>query len=168
MSFLDRISILLVVLVPALVHAQSALDVPSDGDKLSGIGIIHGWKCEAQGDITIRFNDGGSIPATYGFPRADTAPVCGDYGNNAFFSYFNWAILGDGKHTAKVYDNGVLFVESTFEVTTTGEEFLTGASGTCRISDFPGPRETTTFEWNQATQHLEMTGVEDTPTFSPE
>jgi len=89
--------------------------------------------------------------------------ACGDDGNNAFFSFFNWAILGDGKHTAKAYDNGVVFAESTFEVTTAGEEFLIGASGECQISDFPSPGETTTFEWNQATQHLEMTNVEDTP-----
>lgn len=163
MSFLYRIWIVSLVLIPALVHAQFALDVPSNGDKLSGIGVIHGWKCEARGNITIRFNDGDAIPTTYGFPRGDTAAACGDDGNNAFFSFFNWAILGDGKHTAKAYDNSVLFAESTFEVTTTGEEFLVGASGECQISEFPSPGETTTFEWNQATQHLEMTNVEETP-----
>ena len=137
MSFLHRIWIVSLALVPALVHAQSALDVPSNGDKLSGIGVIHGWKCEAQGNITIRFDDGDPIPTMYGFSRGDTATACGDDGNNAFFSYFNWAILGDGKHTAKAYDNGVLFAESTFAVTTTGEEFLIGAGGECQISDFP-------------------------------
>ena len=161
MFFLHRIWIISVALVPALVHAQSALDVPSNGAKLSGIGVIHGWKCEARGNITIRFNDRDPIPTTYGFPRGDTATACGNDGNNGFVSYFNWAILGDGKHTARAYDDGVLFAESTFEVTTTGEEFLIGARGECRISDFPGPKETTTFEWNQATQHLEMTSVED-------
>ena len=29
----------------SLAYAAS-LDVPSNGDTLSGIGIIHGWKCE--------------------------------------------------------------------------------------------------------------------------
>ena len=38
MSFLRYICTTLVVLVPALVHAQSSLDVPSDGAKLSGVG----------------------------------------------------------------------------------------------------------------------------------
>ena len=163
MSFLYCIWIISVALVPALVHAQAALDVPSNGDKLSGIGVIHGWKCEARGNITIRFNDGDPIPTTYGFPRRDTAAACGDDGNNGFVSYFNWAILGDGKHTARAYDDGVSFAESTFEVTTTGEEFLVGASGECWISDFPSPGEITTFEWNQATQHLEMTSVKGSP-----
>ena len=67
MSSLHCIWIVSLVLIPALVHAQSALDVPGNGNRLSGIGVIHGWKCEARGNITIRFNDGDSIPTTYGF-----------------------------------------------------------------------------------------------------
>ena len=86
----------LVLLAPTLTHAQSALDIPGNGDTLSGIGVISGWKCEAQGDITVSLDGGDPIPATYGFPRGDTAPVCGDDGHNGFFSFFNWAILGDG------------------------------------------------------------------------
>ena len=40
-------------------------------------------------------------------------------------------------------------------MTTFGTAFLTGASGECRVPDFPMPGETTAFKWNQATQHLE-------------
>ena len=148
-----------VLLAPSLVHAAS-FDVPSNGDKLSGIGIIHGWKCEAEGDITVRFNDGDPIPATYGFPRIDTSPECGDDdGNNGFYTFFNWAILGDGEHTAVAYDNGVEFARSTFTVTTTGEEFLAEASARVEVEDFPSPGETTVLEWNQSTQHFEIVEI---------
>ncbi len=170
MSFLHCISTTLIVLVPALVHAQSALGVPSDGTKLSGVGVISGWKCDAEGDITVEFNDGALIaegipnpvPMLYGSQRPDTQEVCGDT-DNGFVAIWNWGELGDGPHTAKAYDNGVLFAEARLTVTTTGEAFLKGASGTCRLSGFPSPGETTTFEWNQSTQHMEMTDVEDTP-----
>ncbi|MCE2484121.1 MAG: serine hydrolase [Desulfurellaceae bacterium] len=150
----------LVLLSPALTHAQSALDIPGNGDTLSGIGVISGWKCEAQGDITISLDAGVPIPATYGFPRGDTASVCGDDGHNGFFSFFNWAILGDGAHTAVAYDNGVEFARSTFTVVTTGEEFVVGARARVRVPDFPSPGEITWFAWNQSTQHLEMAAVQ--------
>ena len=116
MSFLLRLCLGLIVLVPSLVHAQltGVLEIPGNGTTLSGIGVISGWKCEAEGDITIRLNAGESIPATYGLPRADTSGVCDNDGNNGFFSYTNWGNLGDGEHTAVAYDNGVKFAESTF------------------------------------------------------
>ena len=150
----------LVLLSPALTRAQSALDIPSNGDTLSGIGVISGWKCQAQGNITISLDAGDPIPATYGFSRGDTASECGDDGHNGFFSFFNWAILGDGAHTAVAYDNGVEFARSTFTVVTAGEEFLLGAGGECTIPNFPAPGETAQFAWNQSTQHLEMAAVQ--------
>ena len=149
----------LVLLPPALTHAQSALDIPSNGDTLSGIGVISGWKCEAQGDITISLDAGAPIPATYGFPRDDTSSECGDDGHNGFFSFFNWAILGDGEHTAVAYDNGAEFARSTFTVVTTGEEFVVGARARASVRDFPRTGETATFAWNQSTQHLELVSV---------
>ena len=146
----------IVLLAPSLTQA-AVLDIPGDGDKLSGIGVISGWKCEAVGDITIRFNDGDPIPATYGFPRDDTSATCGDDdGNNGFYSFFNWALLGDGQHTAVAYDNGKQFASSTFEVTTLGEEFVQNANARLRVPNFPSPGEEAWFEWNQATQHLEL------------
>ena len=54
MSFLLRLCLGLVILAPALAHARSLLSIfRVQGDKLSGIGLISGWKCEADGDITI-------------------------------------------------------------------------------------------------------------------
>ena len=160
MSALLSFCLGLVLLAPSLTHAQSALDIPGNRDTLSGIGVISGWKCAAQGNITISLDAGDPIPAAYGFPRGDTTPVCGDDGNNGFFSFFNWAILGDGTHTAVAYDNGVEFARNTFAVVTTGEEFLTGASGECTIPNFPAPGETTQFAWTEATQHLEMVSMQ--------
>ena len=41
------------------------------------------------------------IPMTYGASRPDTSAACGnDDGNNGFYALYNWAILGDGEHTA--------------------------------------------------------------------
>ena len=163
MSFLLRLCLGLIVLVPSLAHAQltGVLEIPGNGVTVSGIGVISGWKCEAEGDITIRLNDGESIPATYGLPRTDTSGVCDNDGNNGFFSYTNWGNLGDGEHTVVVYDNGEEFGRSAFSVTTFGTAFLTGASGECRVPDFPYTGETTLFEWNQATQHFELVELVD-------
>ena len=155
---LVRLCMTFCVLAPSLAYAQltGVLEIPGNGVTLSGIGVISGWKCEAEGDITISLNAGESIPATYGLPRADTSGVCSDDGNNGFFSYTNWGNLGDGEHTAVVYDKGVEFGRSTFTVATLGEAFVRGASGECTISNFPSTGETATFTWNQATQHLEL------------
>ena len=148
-----------VVLASSLAYAAS-LDVPSNGDTLSGIGIIHGWKCEAEGAITIRFDAGGSIPATYGFPRGDTSQTCGgDDGNNGFYAFFNWAILGDGAHTVVAYDDGVKFASATFTVVTTGEEFLDNAPGTAYASNWPSAGENARLVWNESTQHFELAEV---------
>ncbi len=162
MSFLLRFCLGLMVLVPSLAYAQptSSLEIPGNGATVSGVGMISGWKCEAEGDITIRLNGGDPLPATYGLLRADTSGGCGNDGNNGFFSYMNWGILGDGTHTAVAYDAGEEFARSTFKVVTFGGEFLTGASGECHVPDFPHAGTTTTFKWNQAAQHLEADSLE--------
>ncbi len=154
----------LMLLTPALAHA-GVLENPSPGLLYSGIGVISGWKCEAQGPLTVRFDGGAPVPLAYLNERADTAGSCGDT-NNGFVSIFNWAILVDGVHTAVAYDNGVEFARSTFAVATLGEEFVTGAVGECRVQNFPSLGETTTLEWNQATQHFEVVG-EDLPDADP-
>ena len=136
---------------------QGVLENPRNGSFYSGIGVISGWKCNANGPLTVRFNDGDAIPLAYHNERGDTAGVCGDT-NNGFVAIMNWANLGDGSHTAVVYDNGVEFARSTFAVATTGEPYVTGAEGECRVPDFPAPGETMSFAWNEATQHLEMSG----------
>ena len=74
MSFLLRLCLGLTVLVPSLAHAQltGVLEIPGNGVTVSGIGVISGWKCEAEGDLTIVFNDDGKhIPLLYGTERTD-------------------------------------------------------------------------------------------------
>ena len=96
--------------------------------------------------------------------RVFTRGVCGDT-NNGLVAIWNWAELGDGTHTAGVYDNGVEFDRSTFEVATLGETFVRGARGECTVQNFPSPGETTALEWNQNTQHFEVVGedISDLP-----
>ena len=160
MSVLLPLSFSLVLLVPTLVHAAT-LGNPGHGSFYSGIGVISGWKCEAEGDLTIVFNnDGQHIPLLYGAERTDVRAngqcLENAHDNVGFVSIMNWAELGDGTHTAVVYDNGVEFARSTFTVATTGEPFVRGAEGECHVPDFPAPGETMRFVWNQHTQHLEM------------
>lgn len=140
MSVLLRLCFGLLILAPSLVHAAT-LENPRNGSFYSGLGVISGWKCEANGPLTVRFNDGDAIPLAYLNERGDTATACGDT-NNGFVAIMNWAILGDGTHTAVAYDNGEEFARSTFTVATTGEPYVTGAVGECRVPDFPAPGET--------------------------
>ena len=147
----------LVVLLPSLAHAAT-LGIPGKGAKLSGVGVISGWKCEAEGDLTVVFNDDGKhIPLLYGTERTDVreAGACGE-ANVGFVAIWNWGNLGDGEHTAVAYDNGVEFDRSTFTVTTTGVDFLEGASKELTVEDFPYPGDTIVLEWNQSTQHFEI------------
>ena len=146
-----------------LLHAAT-LDVPFPNTVLSGIGVIHGWKCTA-GQLTVRFNDGPPLPLPYGAQRTDVqrARQCAHgQANVGFASIMNWSELGDGTHTAVVYDDGVEFARSTFHVRTLGHPFHTGA-GTCRVNDFPAFNQQAQFLWNPSTQHMELLGVTDMP-----
>ncbi len=168
MSFLLRLCLGLIVLVPSLAHAAT-LGNPGNGGFYSGIGVISGWKCQANGEITVEFlNDAGErivinegrtsnpVPMLYGSERPDVlkAGAC-DSDDVGFVAIWNWGNLGDGEHTAVAYDNGVKFAESTFEVVTFGTDFLEEAMTQVSVPDFPHAGETTTFQWNQETQHLE-------------
>ena len=161
MSFWLRLCLGLVVLAPSLAVAQAQkiegrLEIPSDGDTLSGIGVISGWKCEAEGGITVRVDDENPLPTLYGLSREDTEETCGDT-DNGFVTYFNWGLLGDGTYTVAVLDNGVKFDSSTVKVATFGEEFVEDADpGPFTILDFPSLGEKADFVWNTSTQHLEL------------
>ena len=149
------IGIITAFLLTASVVNAATLDVPAPNTTLSGIGVIHGWKCHANGELTIRFDGGSPLPLAYGNDRADTASGCGDT-NNGFVSIMNWGNLSDGEHTAVVYDNGVEFDRSVFTVRRFRDGFVTGASTTVYVQDFPHQGENAAFAWNQATQHLEL------------
>ena len=140
MSILLRLCFSLVLLTPALVHAAT-LENPANGSFYSGIGVISGWKCTANGPLTVRFNDGDPLPLAYGNERADVrnAGACRS-AQVGFVSIMNWAELGDGTHTAVVYDNGVEFAQATFTVGTTGEEFVEDVTVSIEVPDFPCAR----------------------------
>ena len=168
MSFLLRLCLGLILLIPSLVHA-AVLENPGTGLSYSGVGVISGWKCEAEGALSVVFNeDGTHLPLLYGSERTDVrnAGACRDV-NVGFVALWNWAELGEGSHTAVVYDNGQEFARSTFTVATLGEAFVVGASGECTIPNFPSTGETATFAWNQNTQHLELVPDEIPSGFAP-
>ena len=148
------LGVLLGVLLPTVTLAAT-LDVPSPGDRLSGLGVIHGWKCNPQ-QITVSIDGSDPIPALAPYPRADTGGACGNAGWNGFFTIVNWGIFGDGAHTITASDNGVPFATHTFTVTTLGEEFVTGVEKRATIADFPAPGQSVELEWNQSTQHFEL------------
>ena len=152
-----RITAALVAVCLTSVAQAATLEVPTSNTTVSGIGVISGWKCSA-GRLTVRFNGGPPIPLAYPNERSDTRSVCGDT-NNGFVSIMNWGNLGDGRHTAVVYDNGREFARSTFRVVTTGEAFLRDAVGQCVVPDFPAPNENARFTWSTSTQHLELAEV---------
>ena len=163
-----RFCLVFVLLVPSLASAAT-LGVPGEDTTLSGVGVISGWKCEAAGDLTVRFFADGSpvsvagidtFPLLYGSARPDVRDTgaCPD-ADVGFVTIWNWGNLDDGAYTAIVYDDGVEFARSTFRVVTTGEAFRTDLEGECTIPHFPDPGDTARFVWNTGTQHLEMVSV---------
>ena len=78
-----------------------------------------------------------------------------------FVTIWNWSNLGDGYHTAVVYDDGVEFDRSRFHVVTTGEAPLAYAAAECIATDFPLPGDQSRFIWNNATQHMELADIRE-------
>jgi hypothetical protein len=140
---------------PALGPPAGVLENPAQGGFVSGISTISGWVCNASRvDVQI---DGVPAQAAYGTSRADTIPECGDE-DNGFGILFNWNLLANGLHTLVVFADGVEFARATFTVTSLGQEFLTGASGTCQIPDFAG--HNVTLQWQENLQNFSIVGVQ--------
>ena len=135
------------------------LENPQPGAFVSGIGTISGWVCDAN-TIEIEFDNDPTNrwQAGYGTSRVDTYGVCGD-ANNGFGLLYNWNNLGDGIHTVRALADGVEFASSTVAVTTFGEEFLRGASGTFTVSDFPQPGVSVDLLWQQSQQNFTISRV---------
>ena len=132
------------------------LENPGAGSFQSGIGVLSGWVCDAEG-IEIEIGNFTPQVAAYGTGRLDTADVCGDT-DNGFGLLFNWNLLEDGEHEVVALVDGVELGRATVTVTTLGQEFLRGVTGTCEVADFPTVGETVTLEWQQTSQNFVIAG----------
>lgn len=129
------------------------LEVPGNGSYQSGIGFIAGWVCDGQ-KVEIVIDDALYLPpVARNIARGDTEEQCGDR-NNGFILHWNWNLMGDGEHTAKLVVDDITLVENTFTVTTLGDEFIRDLSHEITIPNFPSPGEETTLSWQESIQNF--------------
>ena len=155
----------------------------------SGLGVISGWVCEAEGvTVEIEKEDGTvvELAAAYGTERADTLDVCGDT-DNGFGVLFNWNLLDDGDHAIRVLVNGVALgtrvvpgvgvvpavvdgIEighAPVTVTTLGAEYVLGLQGSFLVADFPRPGEQVRVVWQESQQNFVLAPAELGAALSP-
>lgn len=139
------------------VFAEGRLETPADGSGISGKALFSGWHCDA-GSIEIELPSGTLLPAATGTIRGDLNTRCGK-SDVGFGLLFNMAELGEGEQTVTAYADGVEFATSTFTVTklSTGN-YLSGASKTIEVADFPTAGNTVTLAWEQTLQNFVITG----------
>ena len=148
---------------PASAQVRGVLENPGHRSFRSGASIISGWVCEAE---TVEVQIGLSrYPMIYGTDRADTAyaldgtEICGD-ADNGFITLFNYNILGDGTHTARLLVDGNPYGKpAEFKVTTFGQEFMRGALGSAVAHDFPRLGAETLLIWDQNSQNFQVQEV---------
>jgi len=144
---------------PPSLWARGALENPQPASFQSGIGVISGWVCSAS-KIEVVIDEAATLGVAYGTDREDTMGECGDT-NNGFGLLLNWNLLGNGTHTVRVLADGVELGSATFTVTTlSGMEYLYGASGTCRLSGFPGSETDVVIRWEESLQNFVIESVE--------
>jgi hypothetical protein len=136
------------------------LDSPINASFESGIGVVHGWVCEAE-TIGLQVDDRTPFTAAYGAERADSQTVCGDTANG-FAVAINWAEYGDGEHTLHLLADGQPLTQAQVTVTTLGVSYLTGRSATTTVSDFPATRLETALMWSEPHQNF-MVGASAVP-----
>ena len=174
------------VLQTALVAGY--LENPTARSFQSGLGIISGWVCEAEGvTVEIEKEDGEvvELAAAYGTARADTADVCGD-SDNGFGVLFNWNLL-DGAHAVRVLVNGVVvgarvapgigvapavvdgieIGRAPVTVTTLGAEFVEGLAGSFMVADFPRAGEQVQLVWQESQQNFVLAPAEGEAALAP-
>ena len=134
------------------------LENPGPNSFQSGIGVLSGWVCEAEG-VTLAMGDLPVQEAGYGTERRDTLEVCGDT-DNGFGLLFNWNRLGDGEHEVVAYADEEELGRAMVRVTTLGEEFVRGVEGECVVEDFPMMGQTVTVAWQQTSQNFVVTDVQ--------
>ena len=144
---------------PPSLWAKGVLENPQKDSSQSGIGVISGWVCNAS-KVEIVIDTVATLQAAYGTDRGDTVGECGD-ANNGFGLLLNWNLLRDGPHTIRVLADGVEFGRATFTVTTLlGADYLRGASGSYRLSDFPEPGTDVVIRWEESLQNFVIESIE--------
>jgi hypothetical protein len=134
---------------------RGTLENPKPDSFTSGIGTISGWVCSAN-RIDLQVDGNTVVQAPYGILRGDTEEVCGD-ANNGFGYLVNWSGLGPGQHTLIAFADGVEFGRATFTISTFGESFVTGASGTYTV---PFNGSNVTIQWQESLQNFIIRGIE--------
>ena len=131
------------------------LENPGSGSKHSGISLISGWTCSAN-RVEVEV-DGQLMSANYNIDREDTRNVCGD-SNNGFLTLINWNLLDRSRtnHTARLLVDGEELAQTSFTVTTFGEEFMRGASGETTVTDFPSSGNSFRLVWQQNQQNFRL------------
>jgi hypothetical protein len=132
-------------------------EVPASGGRISGVLAFTGWVCDAE-VVEIQVDGGTPFPASYGTARGDTIDACGD-ADNGVSVLFNFALLGDGLHTASLLADGVEVGTSTFEVATLGAAFVRDLPDTVyRIEDFGG--QDVLLQWSEPLQNFVIVGTD--------
>lgn len=141
-----------------LAALPAYLENPSNGAKVSGIGLVSGWACDSA-NVEVSFNGGDRIRAPSGGSRADTFSVCGR-SDTGFGLTFAYNLLGNGTHTAQLYVSGVAVGGPIyFTVTVPAGEFIRGQAKTVLVPDFPSPGAITQLEWQESSQNFVISGV---------
>lgn len=124
--------------------------------ELGGVVTFSGWSCPGDGGlhgaITMAVDGGPAEVIGSRLDRLDTASVCNNNGRNGYAAIRNLGIDGDGLHTVRFFEDGALFAEATYRVTTFGERFVREAGRTTVVRDFPRRGQTTTLQWTQGLQ----------------
>lgn len=146
----------LLTLAPT-AHAN-ALGTPPAGSTVSGVGVISGYHCSSK-SIEIRI-DGTSLGlAGAGTTLLGTAGVCGRT-DTGFSLLYNFNNLNNGAHTVAAYADGVLFASQDFTtVKSAGTNWLTDASKSITVADFPSSGLAATLEWAQTYQNFVVTSL---------
>lgn len=140
------------------VATVGVLGTPAEGSVVSGVGVISGYHCTSK-NIEV-YIDGVPIgKAGAGTTLMGTQGVCGrtDTGYSLLYNFNN---LTNGQHTIAVYADGSLLETNT--VTTFqsgGTAWLSGASRTQLVADFPQTGRQTTLSWTESYQNFLVTAL---------
>jgi len=142
-------------------------ETPSQGQTVSGVGVIRGWSCYPKeegyqltwgpsiGKIAYRIDDGPLVAIAYGGSRTDTEAFCGE-GNvqTGYAAAEFWGNYGAGTHEIRLYVDSVEQSVTTFDVIEPAEGFMQGIEASFDLVDFPVPGRDARLEWSEADQNF--------------